>query len=117
MTRMWGIDPTLLCDQHLLGEHSELHQVVGTLRNHPHGKAIIKGHAEKNQIDTTQIKERHEELATEMERRGIDHSSPLEYSDALQLGSINCKQNRVELQERCADCRKRIEEAMEYTDE
>jgi Pyrimidine dimer DNA glycosylase len=29
--RMWLVDPRLMCSQHLLGEHVELHMLVGSL--------------------------------------------------------------------------------------
>lgn len=112
---MWGIDPALLCDQHLLGEHAELHQEVGTLRNHPHGEAIVRGHAERGQVETATIQARHDELADELERRGLNHDSPLEYADTLDLGDLDPERNRRELAERCADCRTRIDgSAAEY---
>lgn len=108
MTRMWGIDPGLLCRNHLLGEHSEMHQEAGTIENHPHGEAVVKGHAEKEQVDTSLIKERHDELVDEMERRGMNHDSPLDYRDSLGLGSIDIEKNLEELAGRCEDCRERI---------
>lgn len=108
---MWGIDPRLLCDRHLLGEHTEMHQAVGTLRNHPHGEAILRGHAERKQLDTSKIQERHDELAYEMERRGMNHDSPLHYDDALDLGRIDPERNLEDLKKRCDDCRRRIENA------
>lgn len=109
MTRMWGIDPTLLCDQHLLGEHTELHQVVGTIRHHPHGEAIVRGHAEKQQLDTSRIRARHDALADELERRGMTHDSPLDFEDALGLGRVDRRANLVELRARCVACRRRID--------
>lgn len=109
MTRMWGIDPALLCEEHLLGEHVEMHQEVGTLENHPHGEAVVRGHAEAEQIDTAVIRARHDELAAEMVRRGMAHDSPLDYDDGLGLGGIDVEANRRELAERCDACRRRIE--------
>ncbi|MCU4925251.1 pyrimidine dimer DNA glycosylase/endonuclease V [Halobacteria archaeon AArc-dxtr1] len=109
MTRLWGVDPALLCDQHLLGEHSEMHQEVGTLLNHPHGEAIVRGHAERNQVDTSLLQSRHDELAVELERRGMNHESPLAYDDDHELGSIDVERNLSELAQRCVDCRARIE--------
>ena len=106
---MWGVDPELLCDQHLLGEHVEMHQEVGTLLNHPHGEAIVRGHAAKDQIDTSLIRSRHDALAAELEHRGMNHDSPLEYEDDLDLGSIDVAANREDLASRCPDCRVRIE--------
>lgn len=108
MTRMWNIDPGLMCDRHLLGEHREMHQEVGTLRNHPHGLEVVKGHAKNGHIDTSLIKQRHDELVEEMERRGFQHGSPLDYSDELGLGEIDVEKNREELSRRCENCRGRI---------
>lgn len=108
---MWGIDPRLLCDDHLVGEHAEMHQEVGTLRNHEHGEAIVRGHAEQGQVDTAKIQARHDELADEIERRGMTHDSPLEYDDTHDLGEIDPARNREELVDRCDECRERIENA------
>ena len=30
--RMWMINPKLMCDQHLLGEHGELHKFIPSFR-------------------------------------------------------------------------------------
>jgi len=108
MTRMWGVNPRFLCRKHLLGEHSEMHQEVGTLENHQYGRKIVEGHAKKKQVDTSLIKERHDKLAGEMEERGMNHDSPLEYEDRVDLGSINREKNLEDLQARCSECRKRI---------
>lgn len=96
---MWGVKPKFLCRKHLLGEHVEMHQEVGTLKNHPHGEAVVKGHARKKQIDTSLIKERHEELVEEMERRGMSHESPLKYEDEKNLGSVNVEANLEDLKQ------------------
>lgn len=109
MTRMWGIDPALLCDRHLLGEHAELHQLVGTIERHPHGEAIARGHAEKGNIDTSLIETRHEVLAAELTRRGFAHDSPIVIEDRPAIGSIDIEANRQELASRCEACRARIE--------
>jgi hypothetical protein len=108
---MWGIDPALLCDQHLLGEHTEMHQVAGTIEHHPHGEAIAEGHAERQQVDTSLIGRRHDELAAELQRRGMDHDSPLDYEDELDLGSLDIEANLADLKARCDDCQTRIENA------
>lgn len=110
MTRMWGVNPRFLCKKHLLGEHSEMHQEVGTIKNHPHGKAVVKGHAKKKQVDTSMIKERHDKLVEEMDRRGMNHDSPMDYQDELKLGSIEVRENIKDLKERCESCRERIKE-------
>lgn len=108
MTRMWLVDPEMLCDNHLLGEHKELHQLVGHIQ--AGNTAVIEGHASKNQIDTSKILERHEELVEEMERRGFNHRSPLEYEDELSLGEVDLDENLEDLLHRCEKCRHRYEE-------
>lgn len=111
MTRMWGVDPELLCDQHLLGEHREMHQEVGQIR--AGNLASVTGHAREEQVDTSKLQERHDELVDEMERRGMNHDSPMDYEDELDLGSIDVDANLDDLRERCDDCRERIAERQE----
>ncbi len=102
---MWCVPTEILCDEHLRGEHAEHHQLVGTILNHPHGEAIAGGHAEKGNIDTSRLEERHEELAEEMEQRGFNHDSPLEYEGpSFGVGSIDVSHNLADLVDRCADC-------------
>jgi len=108
MTRMWGINPEDMCDKHLLGEHKEMHQIAGTIENHPHGKAIALGHVKKGQLDTSLINDRHYELAVEMLNRGMEHDSPIDYHDKLGIGEINIFKNRRDLMDRCDDCAKKI---------
>lgn len=108
MTRMWGVDPRLLCREHLLGEHVELHMLVGTIQNHPHGEAIVRGQADEGNVETALIEQRHGELAAELARRGYDHDSPLVYEDDLVIGEIDPTANRSELAARCKQCRLRL---------
>lgn len=108
---MWGVDPALMCDRHLLGEHAELHQLVGTIERHPHGDAIVEGHGRRGNIDTSRIATRHAALVREMHARGFSHESPMEYDDHLNQGSIDEAANRQLLADRCVACRTRIERA------
>lgn len=107
MTRMWGVDPQLLCREHLLGEHREMHQEVGQIR--AGNLASVRGHADHGQVDTSLLQQRHDELVAEMKRRGYNHNSPMDYDDELGLGSIDPASNRKELRERCDVCRERID--------
>ena len=71
--RMWMIDPKKMCDQHLLGEHVELHMLVGSIK-----KGIsLNGYVRNGLIEPKSIIKRHEQLAKEMKRRGMNHRSPL----------------------------------------
>lgn len=104
-----GVEVSELCDQHLVGLHSELHQEHGTLQNHPHGQAVVRGHWKLGQVSTDQLEERHREVVEEMERRGMVHDSPLHYSDStgysVDLLGIPIRQvNRASLFSRCDNC-------------
>jgi hypothetical protein len=106
---MWGVEPSLLCREHLLGEHREMHQEVGLIRaGH---LAAVEGHADHGQVDTALLQERHDTLVDEMERRGYTHDSPMDYDDDLGLGAVDPACNREELRDRCAACRERIEQS------
>jgi len=106
---MWMIDPRLLCRQHLLGEHSEIHK----FRHN-----FVKGHSIKGrrgQIEPSSMGARHEALAEEMLSRGYKHQSPYEqpdlshYPDEDRLGTVDTAQATADLAARCAECRARIE--------
>src|SRR5262245_23421826 len=67
--RMWMVDPRKLCDKHLLGEHVELHMLVGSLRK----KKTLTGFLEGGLVELHSIRSRHQELIAEMTRRGFRH--------------------------------------------
>ena len=76
--RICGINPKLMCRQHLLGEHKEIHMIIGCIRK---GKKL-NGYIKHNQIDVSLIMARHYKLVEEMKRRGYNHQSPITLSDA-----------------------------------
>jgi hypothetical protein len=98
---MWLVDPKIMCRQHLLGEHVELHMLVGTIR---HGISI-DGYVDAGLVETHNIAKRHEQLVEEMERRGYNHKSELAYSDTLHRGRVPRRASRAELLRRCPNCR------------
>jgi len=101
--------PNTLCRKHLLGEHGEIHK---------HRHNFVKGHRIDNRIEpVTQIspfmmKERHDELATEMTRRGYNHNSPYtqpnlsKYPDRQKFATVNTGMAKHDLHSRCEDCKK-----------
>jgi hypothetical protein len=103
---MWMINPRKMCRQHLLGEHKELHQAVGSILKNK----SLKGHLEKGQIEIHNIKSRHARLAKEMLRRNYKHKSPLAKFKQIKLGKVNKKENYKELSRRCKNCRKLIKD-------
>lgn len=102
--RMWNINPKLLCNKHLLGEHLEMHMFVGAINK---GKSI-KGYIDKGLVETNFISYRHQDLAIELERRGFNHKSPLPpFKIEAPYGRIDVTGNINELNRRCKDCRHR----------
>lgn len=82
--RIWDVAPDVLCRQHLLGEHRELHAVWTVLTEHKSGYAA---HPETRRWvgKLAALYARHNALVAEMERRGYRHGSPLD--PALATGS------------------------------
>ena len=75
--RIWDLSPSMLCRQHLLGEHRELHGLWNVLtlgksgyREHPETKRWV------GRLAALYI--RHEALVAEMHRRGYRHYTPLD---------------------------------------
>ncbi|MGI9212586.1 MAG: pyrimidine dimer DNA glycosylase/endonuclease V [Methylococcaceae bacterium] len=112
--RMWMVDPALLCDQHLLGEHGELHKFLHNWIKH---QPILK-RLEGNAMEPLSYKYRHDALAREMVRRGMRHQSPLTQPDFSYLPEeqqayrIDVEKNMDRLCQRCDTCRERIHTAI-----
>jgi hypothetical protein len=75
--RIWDLEPRLLCDQHLLGEHRELHAIWSILTT---GKTGYANHPEtlRWRGRLAALHARHEAQVAEMDRRGFRHASPLD---------------------------------------
>jgi hypothetical protein len=80
--RIWDVEPALLCRQHLLGEHRELHGLWNILRD---GRRGYRHHPEVRRWEgkLAALYIRHEALAEEMLRRGYRHGSPLAPAEAV----------------------------------
>ena len=72
--RMWMINPKILCKQHLLGEHVEIHMLVGTINLNK----SINGYIKKGLVEVHNLYSRHEELVEEMKNRRFNHFSNLD---------------------------------------
>ncbi len=103
--RMWMVNPKIMCRQHLLGEHVEIHMFVGTLSR---GKSV-KGYLEKGLLEVHNLYWRHEELVEEMKRRGTAHHGR-EMEICRKAGAIDRKKNLEELLKRCSRCKRRYSE-------
>lgn len=99
------VQPRVMCRQHLLGEHVELHMFVGTMRM---GNSL-DGYIQKGLLQVSAVARRHMELVDEMTRRGYGHQSPLvmpEYEGPD--GLVDVEENWRELYRRCDECRDKI---------
>jgi hypothetical protein len=109
---MWMVDPKIMCNKHLCGEHGEIHK---------HRHNFVKGHKMTGRIlanccEPSALKSRHDELEKELNRRQIKEnraltSSPFEMPDISYLPPeereyvVNVAANKKLLLERCEACR------------
>jgi hypothetical protein len=74
--RIWDLPPEVLCRNHLLGEHRELHAIWSILTNNKKGYSrhpeIIRW---RGRLKALYL--RHQILVKEMGNRGYKHNSPL----------------------------------------
>ena len=107
--RIWDIDPSRLCRNHLLGEHRELHAMWSIITSNKSGYA---SHPEtvrwRGKLTAMYI--RHECLVKEMSRRGYNHSSPLDKRKAtgsrIQTKYVNTIAEQIQiLKNKGCECR------------
>lgn len=110
--RMWMINPKLLCNKHLLGEHGELHKFIPSFKKR---HRIDNRVSPVVQVELTSYQSRHDELAEEMLSRGMNHKSPLpELPDFSYLpreqfeAKVDRDTSKVDLYKRCNDCKLRL---------
>jgi hypothetical protein len=110
--RMWMVNPKIMCQKHLCGEHLEVHMFLSCLKK---GKKL-DGYLKGNLLEPRSIYQRHLDLSKEMIRRGYNHKSEmLEESFGCifdlpiekQYWEINKESALRTLLERCPKCRKR----------
>lgn len=110
--RMWLVDPKIMCQKHLCGEHLETHIFLGSLKK----KRKLDKFFLHNCLEPNSLYKRHEELAVEMLSRGYKHQSEMEdpfiYMNYLPLDQKNFIIDRgaslKQLLERCPNCLKRF---------
>jgi hypothetical protein len=110
---MWLLPAEVLCRNHLLGEHNELHKLAGCiLKNKSLKGYLYKGHLT---TDPAVITQRHQELVDEMLARGYNHNSPLPNlpNNYPHVNKIDVLHNYEDLVSRCEECRTRIRRGMD----
>jgi hypothetical protein len=113
---MWMVDPAIMCRQHLLGEHRELHALLGVVTKTMSWN--LDGYVRNNLIEMESLAPRHEAIAAEMVARGYNHQSPFpEVVPPVVRGVVDRERSLAVLLDRCPDCRSRNEgEPMKITD-
>ena len=106
--RMWMLNPKIMCRQHILGEHNEIHKHLPSLLK---GINIDGRYKDKPQIQLRSIFDRHFELSQYM-----NHKSLLPYNDYLLIRNyskyfnvkVDLRYNFWDLWLRCPKCRKQM---------
>ena len=105
--RIWDLDPSVLCDRHLLGEHRELHAIWSVLTT---GKRGYAHHPEtlRWRGRLAALYARHDAEVAEMSRRGFRHASPLAAElatgEAVQTELLDSLEAQRERLARCGSC-------------
>ena len=105
--RIWDLDPSVLCDRHLLGEHRELHAIWSVLTT---GKRGYAHHPEtlRWRGRLAALYARHDAEVAEMSRRGFRHASPLAAElatgEAVQTELLDSLEAQRERLARCGYC-------------
>jgi hypothetical protein len=107
--RMWMVDPKILCQKHLFGEHTDCHLFLSYLNK---GNKI-DGYIKNNLLDMKSLWQRHLDLSKEMTSRGYNHKSPIEiesckflenYPKEQQCCKVDADLSLKHLILRCVDC-------------
>jgi len=116
--RMWFVDPETMCDKHLLGEHYECHVALGAIvKDTPQWRSFVR----KGLILPGELQNRHDELVTEMQKRGFVHKSPMcapEWVSRFDRFFPECADMaaHVLLFQRCTTCRERFKKVRSLDD-
>lgn len=117
--RQWKVPTSILCKNHLLGEHCEAHMFVGSINK----GTSIQGYIDKELVDPSEILNRHDELMHEMICRHMNHGKELPYFNKnLIKGSpyvnpLNESKSLNDLLTRCTECQKRYDIYNKYSNQ
>ena len=107
--RMWMVDPAIMCRAHLLGEHVEMHMFIGAIAK---GTSML-GFAKSGLLETRELYQRHDDLVTEMLRRGMNHNSPMpevELPENVIDATVDREWSLEVLLDKCKDCQDRYDQ-------
>ena len=113
--RQWLCDTSIMCTQHLLGEHCEAHMFVGTINK----GTSIQGYLDNNLLEPEFLVGRHTELVNEMIKRGMNHQSNLpilnidNLTDLQRTTTIDRERSLNDLLTRCPLCKEKNDEQLQ----
>lgn len=85
--RMWNVPTRWLCDKHLLGQHVELHMILGSMKKKKNlGKLLTNGC-----VSLTSVNFFHLMTVIEMQRRDMKHNSPMDLCETSAALHEYCK--------------------------
>jgi len=104
VTRIWFLNPSIMCKNHLCGQWKELFQFVGSLN-----KGIsIQGYLDKKAVSTNGLNEYALLIKSEMAKRGYKNKEWTTFKGET-IGEIDLSYNLCDLYSRCARCRENID--------
>ena len=104
------VNTDFMCRKHLLGEHVELHMLIGSLKK----RKNLGGFFKNNCLEPRSIYNRHLEISNEMINRGYNHKSDIELNECLcvlnlpnyqQYWEIDKEKSLKMLLDRCPECK------------
>ena len=109
---MWNVWPELICMQHILGEHLELHMFLGAIKKN----YKLNGYLKNGLLEINNIKIRHDILKEYIKNEKTPISEEEEKLILETHLKYKCIENKIyissnikELYRRCENCRKRID--------
>jgi hypothetical protein len=108
-----------MCRNHLLGEHREIHTLISSLIR----KRKLDGYIRNNCLELKSIKQRHELLVKEMQRRNYKHKSELDKFDLSYLEEkiinymVDRRSSLEDLVTRCPNCKKNFIKRGKFNEE
>lgn len=104
--RMTKVDPRCLCRKHLVAEHIDMHLFMDWYKK----KKNLSGYLRNGTLELHSIHDRHEALALELRRRGLEHNTPMIRYCLQFAGHIDLKESYVRQTKKCKACGDRMKD-------
>ena len=78
-----------------------MHMFAGCIKK----KKSLKGYIDTGLVEVNNLKKRHDVIAKEMLRRGMNHQSPFPRVKLNRIGRVDSSRSRGDLKKRCVNCK------------